>query len=195
MNKIFYFLIVGLLFCGCSVTLEPQNYASYFEKNKKRFTLEQKRFNVNAQLTYLPVELFIARVTGSDGVNNKEAVTQYKNSIFFHINIIGIKKMGKSGSGDTENLFGADFQNQQQNNRNVEAFLINNKDTIRAVSCQFERFTPSSENNGCLLSFSRTSLKKELKEYTLVVRKFSNDIGTVEFAIKSIVTNIPKLKV
>lgn len=195
-SHILILLILILFQIFCSSGLSPEEYLSYYEKNKHKYTETIERNSVKAVICYQPNEFFIARELASNTSDNNEIINnKYNKSLFFTLSLSSDKKqrgsflLEREGvQGFSKNVFKNTF------NRGNNFFLSIQTDTVKIADYHYERNWGIGNEDIFLLTFNRNQLNRKITDYHLIIRDITPEIGTIDIPLKNLVKNTKMLK-
>lgn len=184
------------LISSCSNRLKPYQYLHNYEKNSRKYctSIERNGFKVTVQ--FLPAEYYAAQELAARVTDNVDtALKKYANSIFVKVTIKSIDN-SKDGTfllrRNGMKSYSANVNNNSFN-KEKNMFLYCQADTLTARDYQYERNWGIGNGDTFLAVFDKRQLKHKLNKYNFVVSDLSQQIGTVDIRLNSMIINSGKL--
>jgi len=189
-------LVTSFSLANCAKVMGPQDYIKYFDTHRSRFSSTVKRNGVSAVILYMPPEYYAAReMTANKHLALGKVLGKYAGTAYFAVTIasdryksgsILLQRDGMEGFG--ENVMKNSFD------RDKDVFLLNGRDTIKAVDYEYERNWGMGNTDAFVFAFARAAAKTEISRYHIIVREIAPELGTVDVALANVMDNPVHLK-
>jgi hypothetical protein len=197
-SKALVTLVLALIPYGCSTKMTPAEYLRYFEKNRLKYSKVIECSGVSVTVTLMPTEYHVAREMEADSCLNIDTLfSNYSKTLIIVLSASSAAAEFENGSPLVQSSNMADFRKKLINTTFLPVnnfFITDGFDTITAANCNYERSWGIGNEDTFLLTFPACKLKRNLKEYNIIIRELSPAIGTIEVRIADLEKRKVKLE-
>lgn len=176
---------------GCQ-TIPVEKYARIYEKKREKFCSVLHRNGLVVQLSYQPTEYMVSRAMVTDtSATYDELWARYAKTLFFTLSIHQEPTKKNKVVAYSPDIAAA---LSVVANNPMALRLVCRTDTLEPQMVTMEPAFGFAQSDVMTISFSSNQLTYALKEYRLLVRNICNELGTLDIALRPIVTTTVKLK-